>query len=271
MNEMTEMTETTDTAGTQDYAEADVQNVATLRGVPGESVANIALLDLRGTSAEDLQRLKHMSNVAAVLIDRGQGSAIAHVRKSNVASIIEAEPDERVIVGPVTEFDAETVESMSDNNRVTVIGIVVFDRDVLPALAAQKFERLQVVGILICPAGVRGALLDRLEHIGPAATLKVGGGPLVRNMGHRRLSAMSLSYLEEDSVFLNLGHVEIKSDVTVEMIRRKISDYHNIGHTEGPEEVIAYLQSRASTDLGNFSVKMPENAPESSAPPASAA
>jgi hypothetical protein len=262
------MTEMNETAETQDPAEAEVQNVATLRGVPGESVSNIALLDLRGTSAEDLQRLKQMSNVAAVLIDTGQGSAIAHVRKSNVASIIEADPDERVIVGPVTEFDAETVESMSDNNRVTVIGIVVFDRDVLPALAAQKFAHLRVVGILVCPAGVRGALLDRLEHIGPAATLKVGGGPLVRNLGHRHLSAMSLSHLEDDSVFLNLGHVEIKADVTLEMIRGKVSDYHNIGHTEGPEEVIAYLQSRTGTDLGSFSVKTPEKAPDSSADPA---
>jgi hypothetical protein len=247
-----------------DSTENDVQNVATLRGVPGESVANIALLDLRGTSAEDLQRLKHMSNVAVVLIDTGQGSAIAHVRKSNVASIIEADPAERVIVGPVTEFDAETVEAMADNNRVTVIGIVVFDRDVIPALAAQKFERLRVVGILVCSAGVRGALLDRLEHIGPAATLKAAGGPLVKNMGHRHLSAMSLSHLDDGSVFLNLGHVEIKADVTLERIRAKISDYHNIGHTEGPEEVIAYLQSRTGTDLGNFSVRKPETAPDSS-------
>ena len=104
-----------------------------------------------------------------------------------------------------------------------------------------------------------------------AATLKAGGGPLVRNLGERRLSAMSLNHLESGSVFLNLGHVQITADVTVAMIQAKISDYHNIGHTEGPEEVIAYLQSRASTDLGDFSVKVPENAPDSGAVPAVAA
>ena len=85
-----------------DESAAQVQNVATLRGVPGTSVANVALLDLRGASAEDLQRLQAMHNVATVLIDTGHGSAIAHVRKHNGASIIEAAPDERVIVGPMT-------------------------------------------------------------------------------------------------------------------------------------------------------------------------
>ncbi len=251
-------------AQSPDESEAQVQNVATLRGVPGASVANVALLDLRGASAEDLQRLQDMDNVATVLIDTGHGSAISHVRKRNVACIIEAAPDERVIVGPVTEFDAETLEAMADNIRLTVIGIAFFDRDVVPTVVAQKFERLRVVGILVCPAGVRGALLDRLEHIGVAATLNKGGGPLVRNMGARRLTAMNLRHLEGGSVFLNLGHVEITADVTVEMIQEKISDYHNIGHTEGPEEVIAYLQSRASTDLGDFSVKVQQDAPETS-------
>jgi hypothetical protein len=90
-------------------------------------------------------------------------------------------------------------------------------------------------------------------------------------MGDRRLTAMSLNHLDAGSVFLNLGHVEITADVTVEMIQAKISDYHNVGHTEGPEEVIAYLQSRASTDLGHFSVTVPEKALDSGAVPAVAA
>ena len=260
---MTETMETTTAAAEEapgaDETEAQVQNVATVKGVPGESVANVALLDLRGAAPEDLQRLKELNNVATVLVDTGQGSAIAHVRKRNVASIIEADLAERVIVGPVTEFDAETLEAMADDGRLTVIGITFFDRDATPAVVARKFGRLRVVGVLLCPPGVRGALLDRLEHVGVAASLKLGGGPLVKNIGELRLTAAYLSHLEPASVFVNIGNVEIAPDVTVEGVKAKIGDYHNIGLTEGPEDVIAYLQSHAGTDLGAFSVKAEES------------
>ena len=115
-------------AQSPDESEALVQNVATLRGVPGASVANVALLDLRGASAEDLQRLQDMNNVATVLIDMGQGSAIAHVRKRNVASIIEAAPDERVIVGTSVAVGSAdggeaTGSGVESESKITLVGM----------------------------------------------------------------------------------------------------------------------------------------------------
>ena len=226
-------------------------NTGTVHGVPGDQVENVGLLDLRGASPEAMARLKVVRNVGLILVDAGQASALTNVRMENTGTIAEAHPDERILIGPSTDFNKAVLEGMEPGLRLTVIGIVTFDPDIPLPLLSEKFAFLRLIGVLIAPAGVQGALLGKMEHTGVAIILKASG-PILKNIGAVRITTGYLSHMKPGTVFLNIGEARIDPEVTVGMISEKIIEYHNVGHTVGPTDVVQWLQVNAPTQLGAF-------------------
>ena len=226
-------------------------NTGIVHGVPGDQVENVGLLDLRGASPEAMARLKVVRNVGLILVDAGQTSALTNVRMENTGTIAEAHPDERILIGPSTDFNKAVLEGMEPGLRLTVIGIVTFDPDIPLALLSEKFAFLRLIGILIAPAGVQGALLGKMEHTGITVNMKAAD-PLLKNIGATKITTGSLSYMKPGTIFLNIGETRIDPDVTVATLSAKIVEYHNVGHTVGPADVLQWLQVNAPTQLGAF-------------------
>jgi hypothetical protein len=259
--EMTEIAETTETNNSKSGSNA----MGIIKGVPGEEIHAVGVLDLRGVSPEELQKLKVVEATGAILIDENQKSALAHCKMEAVGAVIELAADEKVMLQPFMEITRATMEGMAAGQRFTLIGILSFTADVPPALVQEKIEALRLIGVMMATPGVQGALFGKLQHTGVTVTIGESDGPLVRNMGHTRLTAGYLSHLMPNSHYLNLGHTEVAPDVTVEQLSNVIAVYHNVGATSGPKPLIELLRARCQNNLGAFDEQdVAETAGESS-------
>ena len=171
-----------------------------------------------------------------------------------MGSIVEAEPGERLVIGPMIDLDSESLEAMEDSQQLIMVGILSFSDDVTPEQILRKFARLRLTGILLASKAVRGALLSRMEHTGPAATLPKGIGGVVREIGQKQVTAGYLSYWKDQSVYVNIGQTIFADDIAVELLQSKLSAYVNIGQTIARRELLDYLEARCDANLGAFSV-----------------
>lgn len=62
----------------------------------------------------------------------------------------------------ITSAELQAVRQAGQRIRISVVGLVVIDEDVTPALALEAIESLSVLGSLQAGAGVRKALAGRL-------------------------------------------------------------------------------------------------------------
>ena len=91
-----------------------------------------------------------------------------------------------------------------------------------------------------------------MEHIGPAATLPKGTGGLVREIGQKKITAGYLSYLKDQSVYVNIGQTIFADDIPMELVQAKLAAFVNIGQTVARRELLDYLEARCEANLGNF-------------------
>ncbi|MDX1931451.1 MAG: hypothetical protein SFU56_02485 [Capsulimonadales bacterium] len=233
--------------------EAGGGNLGVFRGVPGRSVENVGLLDLRGADVEELKAIESLRNIGAVLIDADRKAALSHVVLENVGSLTAIPADMQVMVGPWQEFSRATVEALSPEQKLLIVGMVLFKPDVPADLVADRFAALEIVGIFLATPAVQGALLGKIRITGVTVTLPDREMPLVHNVGQNRVTPGYLKYLEDGSMYVNMGQTIFGEDVSEELLARKFASYVNVGQTVAPRELLDLLKARCTTNLGDFS------------------
>ena len=228
-------------------------NSGMVRGIPGKHIENVGMLDLRGVSAEELAQLESIQSVGAVLIDADLRSAMTHIALDSVGAVIDIPADARVLIEPWLEFSKAGLEAMPQGQKLLLIGIIFFKPDVPPALVTEKFESLQVVGVVLATAGVQGALIGKMQITGMGATLPEEDLPIVKNIGQNTLSPGYLSHLADGNLYVNVGQTILAPDVQEDLLAKKIKTYINVGHTQGPTPLLDLLKARCPVDLGQFS------------------
>src|SRR5262245_3974288 len=116
MAETTETQETTETDGGSN-GKSGSNAMGIVKGVPGAEVHAVGVLDLRGVSPEDLQKLKVVEATGAILVDENQKSALAHCKLEAVGAVIELAADEKVMLQPYMEVTKATLEGMAAGQR----------------------------------------------------------------------------------------------------------------------------------------------------------
>jgi hypothetical protein len=228
-------------------------NMGMIKGVPGRRVENIGLLDLRGARPEDLQQVEWIKNVGAILIDPPLKGALTHIHLENVGTVVEVAPDCQVLVEPWQEFSRATLEAMTPGQKLFLVGMVLFRPDVPSELVAEKFAELHVVGVLMAPAGVQGALLGKLHITGVPVTLPSDKDiPIIHNIGQNLIGNGYLKYLADNAMYINIGQTVLESDVSEELLASKFASYINVGQTVAPRPLLDLLKARCATNLGHF-------------------
>jgi beta-lactamase regulating signal transducer with metallopeptidase domain len=223
-----------------------------VKGVPGPTIQDVPILDLRGVPAREVARIQSIKDVAVVVLDAKNRNALKPASMEDVGATVVAGPKARVMVDPFVELSRATLEGMSPRQELILVGIVLFKPDVTPALVNQKFASLNVTGVLLAPAGVRGALMGKAQITGTSVTLPEDAGPVAHSIGHNQFTPGYLSRLQDRSVYVNIGAVEIAPDVTEELLTQKIGTYVNIGATIGPKPLLERLKSISVTNVGTF-------------------
>jgi hypothetical protein len=197
-------------------------------------------------------RIRSIKDVAVVLLDTKNRGALKAATLEDVGATVVASPNARVMVDPFIEFSRATLEGMQPRQDLILVGVAIFKPDVTPALVTQKFASLNVTGVILATAGVRGALLGRSQITGTTATLPDDAGPVAHSIGHNELTTGYLTRLPDRSVYVNIGAVEIAPDVTLELLTQKIGTYVNVGATIGPMPLLDRLKSISVANVGAF-------------------
>ena len=251
-------TETKATEETVNEDENDLEpgysgQMGLVKGIPGKHIRSVGVLDLRGVTAEQIAQVESISGVGVVLIDENLRTAMAHITTREIGSLVEIGSEYRAVIEPWIEFSRATLEAMPSGQKLALIGIALFKPDVPAALIAEKFEGLQVVGILLAPAAVQGALLGKMHITGVSVTLPEKEMAVTHCMGQNTVTTDYLSYLADDGLYINIGQTKIDADVPAELLAKKFASYYNMGQTVAPAPLLALLKARCTTNLGAFS------------------
>ncbi len=223
-----------------------------VQGVPGKNIELNGVLDLRGVPAEQVAAIESIRINGLVMMDEGNRNALAGVKSEINGTVVVADPDLRVMLEPDFQLSQATLEGMPAGQKLMLVGMVFFKPDVSPALVAEKFDQLRIVGILVACEGVYGALLGKMEITGISITLPPDAGPVVRSMGQNTWTLDYVSRMQDDSTYVNIGATAIPDGISEELLARKVRAYYNVGMTTAPAPLLALLKSRCPTNLGEF-------------------
>jgi hypothetical protein len=248
--------------GGADDQQPTTESAGLIRGIPSRRIKTAGVLDLRGVPAEEVAKIESIEMAGVVLADEANRAALGKVKMNLAGTVAVVPPDLRIIIQPELEVSKGMVEAMAPGQKLMIVGNVFFKPEVPAALAAERFEDLRIVGILVVCEGVVGALFGKLEITGITVSLPNDVGNVVRAVGQAELTTGYLSRLADRTTYVSVGQTTIASDVTEELLGQKIVSYHNIGQTSGPVALISLLQSRCATNLGQFEVAEAEEGAE---------
>lgn len=293
----------------------------TIKQDDAREITNVALLDLSTMkSAEELDKISSIKNVATILIAESLHSQLMTKPIKNVASIIPIPDGEnvrvKVINGPLQlggdAFSAEsdvlniyvvngpliftTPVSTVNNTQIIINGPILapegsesalglairdlngptvyfpaggqvrshtgqvrLDGDVLANAAGDEsdillvagqtfittevakvgYRQVVVAGQLFAPRESQGLLSNYLNVAGQVIWYK--GAPRFVN-GNDSFGAAFFEYLPEPISLIINGVVDIEPDVTVELLRAKVTEIVLNGILSGPKEVVPLLQ-----------------------------
>ncbi len=180
-----------------------------VKGLTGTRIGINGVLDLRDVPAEQVAKIEALHVNGVVLMDEANRGALSGARSQVNGIVTVADPELRVIVQPDIEFSKASVEAMAPGQKLMVIGDIFFRPDIPPALAAEKFERLNLVGIVIMTEGVQGALLGKVESTGISVLIPDGVAHVVRSIGNNTWTADYLNRLPDNTAYINVGNTTI--------------------------------------------------------------
>lgn len=233
-----------------------------VRGIPSRRIKTAGVLDLRGVPAQEVAQIESIEMAGIILVDEDNRAALGKVPTQLAGTVATAPADLRVIVQPDLEITRSMLEAMSPGQKVMMVGNIYFHPEVPPALAAEKFDDLRLVGILVACEGLLGALFGKVETTGVSVLLPDNVGPVLRSTGQTALTSDYLDRLADGTSYVNIGQTSISAEVSEELLNRKIARYYNVGQTTGPAPLLNLLQSRCSTNLGQFQVAEPAEGAE---------
>jgi beta-lactamase regulating signal transducer with metallopeptidase domain len=226
-----------------------------VKGVPGRSIQDVTVLDLRGVPPGQVAGIRSIKDVVVVLVDAKNHKALQNVSLEDVGTTVVAGPNARVMVEPFVEFSKDTLAGMPARQELILVGVVQFKPDVTPELINQKLASLNVTGVVLSQENTRGALLGRMQIAGQSVVLPDNPGPVTHSFGSNTITPAFLERLPDQSVYVNIGATEIASEVTEAMLGQKIKSYVNIGQTVGPLPLINLMKSRSVANFGAFEEK----------------
>jgi xanthine dehydrogenase iron-sulfur cluster and FAD-binding subunit A len=128
------------------------------------TIRNIAFLDLRTTSEETLRSIGRIENAAAVLYSPQTAASVARISAQNVATMLEAPADAQLVTGQTT-WGKRFFEDIEKPLSVIAVGQIMLESDIQPEDVRAGLDKLIVVGQLLYPDHLGGAIQSKIEHL----------------------------------------------------------------------------------------------------------
>jgi hypothetical protein len=142
---------------------------------------------------------------------------------------------------------------------------VTIAADVEAGLLERSLESLKCQGMLLCPAGLRGVLAQKMNLI--EANVVFYEGELIEMEGSHNLSSARLAMITGKATLMVTGELQIKPDVAPEQILEKLAKVHYMGAIHGSSAQLAAIEARSGiADGALLDTMQPEEEAEEAGP-----
>jgi hypothetical protein len=218
----------------------------------GKMIGNVNILDLRKATEASVAEISRIGNVNVALYSKETAGLISRLNIGNINASVEVPSDvkAKTSIGR-TVFNHAFVKESQDPVFEVAIGQVIVETDVTAEDIQNGFAGLVVIGQLVCPESLLGAIRSKAEQvIGETKSY-----PLLKQVkiGGLTLDARALQGMEDDTEMAVIGNLTLPDVLANELLAQKIHKLFVLDGIKCREENAAFIQSKLVTGSGSVS------------------
>jgi hypothetical protein len=216
---------------------------------PGE-IKNLGHLDLTSMkSPEELDRIKSIENVGAILVPEPLMGRLAGIPMKNVGSTIAIPEGEnvRLMTGQIKLTGEALASPGSEEDVLVVTGQLLITTPVEHV----GYRKMVVSGQVMAPEGSEAALGAGISRLTGQIVYYRGTPRLF--VGNDRVGSEFFELLDGPVTLIIAGNFEIEEGVPHDLLREKVAKIVLAGNLRAPEELIPLVQVLTEEKAGNIS------------------
>lgn len=208
-------------------------------------IGNVMLLDIRKATEQSVVSFSdthNIGNVVRLIYSPETAAFISRLNIGNIANFVEVSADAKILNYSV-EITRDYFEGRAVPMDIVITGELIVYPDVPIEEIQQGISSLEVVGKVICPKHLIGAIEGKLSEVTGKVQTYIQCDRLFT--GQLILDKHSLNAIEDDSVLVVLRDLKIPKVLPTELLEQKIQKHQVLGGIVCHEENAAILLSRS--------------------------
>jgi hypothetical protein len=201
-------------------------------------IEDVGLLNLLyAKTPEDLAGIQSIEDVGCILIPEHLGGVLARISMEDVGTIVPVPQDGKVnLVAGQGRFTGEAIAQGDPETLLVIAGQAM----ITSVVEKVGFRGIFVAGQIFAPTGSEAALTTAMTTLmGQVFYYKAGARMF---QGHDRIGRDFLELVDTPIAIVITGHLEIDDDVTLDLLKAKVSEIALYGHLEVPRALYALAQ-----------------------------
>jgi hypothetical protein len=216
----------------------------------GKVIVNVNVLDLRKATEASLAGIRNIVNVNVMITSEATSGLAARLSIGNLNTSVVV-PEEAVVKTAIgqTFINKNYFSNLSKNVFFVYIGQIIFEPDVTVEDIQNGFYSFVVIGQVICPESLQGAVQSKAEKsIGQTRVY-----PALEKVVYTSLTidVESLEALADGSEMAILGSLNLPDMVPNDLLERKLAKLFVIGGIECHAENSQTIKNRLLPGSGN--------------------
>ncbi len=218
---------------------------------PGTVIGNANILDLRKATAETIASIAKIGNVNILIYSRETATFIPKLNLGNINVSVEAPQDAQVVTGQVV-INREFLEGRDHPLFLVVTGQVLVKPEVTPEHVESGIAGLVVVGQILCPEPVLGAIQARTTQLVGQSKAYPASGRLI--MGSLTMDETFLKGLQDATELVILGSLRLPGVLPNELIEQKVAQLYVNGGIRVHQANAELIQARLANGARKMTV-----------------
>lgn len=212
---------------------------------PMTTVENVNILDLRKTPKDVFDKIGLIRNINMLLVSPETANYLPGIPSKNVNVVAEmpADAETTTCMSQLT-INASYLINAASAKLLVIMGRVIIAPDVTPELIEEKIAGIALMGKLICPESLVGALHAKASMLMGKTVSYPEGSVLVPHS--LTLDDAFLQGIDDGSHVVVAGSLRVLDDVSSGLIERKIKALHVHSSILCRQEVALAIKSRLS-------------------------
>lgn len=209
----------------------------------GRVIGNIGNLDLRNATEESVAQIRRIGNVGMVAYSPETAHLLPLLNIGNMGSAISIPTDAKFSTGEV-KFDSSYPRESKEPLNLAIVGQLIVESSVTAEDIENKIDKLFVVGQVVCPQNLRGAISGKIADM--TGQIHTYGENARLHMGNLTLDEAYLQTLEDGAEVHVFGKVDAPQLLDEALLKTRLGKLQVFGKIHCREENLATLRAALS-------------------------